>query len=125
MSKNRDALLTTIASFANEKIDDLKTDITLAIGGMLVSGYVASASQYYEHHVVSKAFGESLSRLIEQEISEKGEEEGTPPTMFIHLRNARYWTPGGTAIPTSGEGIFIRVKIEDVSAFNFGSISKD
>ncbi|NID14981.1 hypothetical protein [Luteibacter yeojuensis] len=116
-------MITTLAGMAND--GSVSCDVTLAVGGILVSGYVVSADKYYEHHPVAKAFGDGIKQLMEQEKAENGNDEGSPPTMFIHLRNARYWHPGGNAIPTGSEGIFVRVKIEDVSAFNFGSISKD
>jgi hypothetical protein len=63
---------------------------------------------------------------MKQGMAENGEE--MPPDngkrRFVHLRDARYFSPGQPPTPTNGK-LTCRVKLSDVSAFHFGYLSTE
>jgi hypothetical protein len=118
-----DIVLTTAIIIA-ESENCIETDITLVVDGFLISGFVISAEKYFSHH----PFTEELFKVLkENEIKNEtpmSEDDKTEPAPhnFIHLRDAKYFTPGQKAIPDN-RSVFCRIKLDAISAFSFGTLS--
>lgn len=127
MSEMTDTLLVTIAAWAKSE-EAIRVPITVLVGGTLVTGSVMSADTWFQHNPISKQFIEAVERLeAEGEGVEGRDEEGGEVSQdlpnFIHLSDAHYMV-AGQLVPTD-EGIPVRIKIADISAYNFGTISRD
>ena len=115
----KDPLIEFIVKLSEGTEDPIETPITLLAGGLLVSGHVISKSKFME--------GNSLTDLIEKTVKEHSSDAEDKQVddrirRFIHLRDARYFSPGQAPIP-SNEAITCRIKISDISAFHFGYLS--
>lgn len=42
---------------------------------------------------------------------------------FVHLRDTQYFSDGRFPVPSDG-GVYTRIKIENISGFNFGKLTK-
>ncbi len=89
--------------------------LTLAIGGMLVSGDVISPEAFFDGTHVPEEIKKELTRG-----SEDGEEARLPA--YIHLKNARFYQGGGSAPPIPGDhpmgaSVFFRAKLASVDGF--------
>lgn len=114
----KDVILVSLIVLA-EAGNETEHDVTLIVGGFLVSGYVISYKKYLEHHGTTKSIGLSLDKIIESEPS--------PPEKtynFIHLRDAKYFVPGNQPIPAN-MGIFVRIPLESVHGFSFGVLQSE
>ncbi|ACU88869.1 gas vesicle accessory protein GvpU [Desulfomicrobium baculatum] len=124
----KDILLGIIIDMA-EKEAFPEVDITLIVGGFVVSGYIISGKKFFEHNEITRILYESAKdtsteddkKLIKDEKSVA--DEPASKYEFIHLRDAQYFSDGRSSIPSNG-GVYTRIKIEDVSGFNFGKITK-
>ena len=116
----KDTLLLVVSNLAEADVP-VETDITLVVGGFLISGSVVSAKKYFTHNAVV-----TMAGMIEQIKSEAARQENnkTEPlkTNFIHLKDARYYTPGQNPIP-SNTGVFCRISLDAISGFSFGRLS--
>jgi hypothetical protein len=117
----KDELLLVLISLA-EVEEPIETDVTLLVGGFLVSGFIVSAKKYMEHHVVTKR----ISRLREQirSTTPAAEDGEDTPLNFIHLRDAKFYTPGGPPIPQN-KSIFWRGCLESVHGFSLGVLAAE
>jgi hypothetical protein len=115
-----DTLLLVVINLA-EADEPVETDVTLIAGGFLISGSVVSARKYFTHNAVA-----TMTGMIEQIKTEAARQENSPvePAKgnFIHLKDARYYTPGQNPIP-SNTGVFCRVSLDAISGFSFGRLS--
>lgn len=128
--RNPDYLLQDLVQLANIGVG---FGVTLNVGGVLVSGNVVSGRTYIQHTmndvVGSMKDGPIKTALVDRfkPYLELYPEEPTPeqrdslPT-FIHLTNAKFYTPG-TADPTPSTGMLWRGVISDVSGFFFGTLT--
>lgn len=120
----KDILLLTAIEIA-EAEEPVETDITLVVGGFLISGFVISAKKYFTHHPLSDEFNKVFERVkTEQAATEGVRQEECEQRSFIHLRDAKYFTPGQNPIP-GNIGVHCRVKIESVLGFSFGLLKAD
>ena len=112
----KDSILEFIVKFS-EGEDPLETAVTLTVGGLLISGHVISKAKYMQHNILT----EKIQEGIEQAIAASGEEAPSDDgeRHFIHLRDARYFSPGQPPTP-SNEKITCRIKLSNVSAFHLG-----
>lgn len=119
----KDVLLLTAIAMV-EADEPIEIDVTLVVGGFLISGFIVSLKTYFAHHPVSSEVHKVVERVeAEQITTEKGQVE--PGTRnFIHLRDAKYYTPGQKPIP-SNTGVYCRVQLESVLAFSFGKLTTD
>lgn len=123
--------LQELVSFVNG--GDLEFPITLFVGGLVVSGQLTSGHKYFE------GLGEQLTQFMggpsentdkavkyftsARDIYTQMNEEGVEisPPQYIHLREARIFTPGQQPIPT--EGTWWRGRLACVDGFHFGSLT--
>jgi hypothetical protein len=117
---------------------DLGLSITLNVGGALISGTLIEGPAYFkgigeEVRQVAGDIPKTLARGIEQfgamiygyTNSSKGSDEDYTPTPrieYIHLANARFFSPSGESLP-SNRGVFWRGRLSSVDGFCLGALS--
>jgi len=110
---------------------DLEFGVTLIVGGSIVSGRMVGGKKYFETFAkeFSDAFpGDARERIYESFAQHGGiysqpndENEGAPP-QFIHLIDSYCFFPENQ-VP-SNRGVLWRGKINAVSGFSLGQLSK-
>lgn len=99
--------------------------LTLNVGGCLISGYLISYDEYLEAFMfghLKQGFDDAREQLKAQgklEEDNEKEESSKPPRRFIHLKDARFFHPGGVPIPAN-EGVLWRGKLSAVDGFLYG-----
>jgi hypothetical protein len=123
MVENIDAVLLSVISMA-EGDPAIETDITIVVAGYLISGVVVSFDVYRKHHAVPDRVFEALSTLRAQaqagndaDMAERLEDRD-----FLHMRDAKYFMPGGNPIPGNAN-IFCRIALGSIAAYTFGKLS--
>lgn len=110
----------------------LEIGLTLHVGGLLVSGLLVSGRRYFE------GFGEDFASAIpDAEVAEnikssyaslgasiyQTREEGTTNApSYIHLQNAKFFSPNGNPLPAN-HGVWWRGRISEVQGFFLGNLS--
>ncbi|MCC8537358.1 gas vesicle accessory protein GvpU [Xanthomonas axonopodis pv. poinsettiicola] len=113
--------------------------ITLFVEGVIVSGQLVSGKQYFEAFAqefsaafpgsdeekedIRLAFASHASIYDAAADDDDGQQSSAPP-QFIHLIDARCFSPGGQPLP-SNRGVLWRGKVNAVSGFTLGSLSAD
>ena len=114
--------------------------ITVASGGLLISGLLISGKTYFERSsdIMKQSFtgeaGEVMATWTAEwtaiyDQDEKEEKIDTAeavfknPPGFIHLDNARIYVPGQKPIPTSGGGVLWRGRLSSIDGFNWGTLA--
>ena len=138
----QDFLLAEIVRLANWF--DVEHGITLSIGGASLSGMLISGRRYFESQAASAAAG-AVRGGDDAEIANSYRTmmidfyttwaglydrpetlpEGTPPPApsYIHLRNARWFTPAGPSFP-AGNGMLWRGRLAAVEGFSLGLLQQ-
>lgn len=132
-----DLVLQELVRIFNSGDSDEGSGITLSVGGILVSGYLIGGAKYIEHFI-SHVSGEGtqdtertqkvagyLEPLREFYRPPQDHSEVDPAwqyPVYIHLKNARFFHPGGPAIPTN-KPIWWRGRLSSVDGFSFGVLS--
>ncbi len=101
--------------------DSRGVQITLCVGGLLVSGVFITYKMYLQllldgriHDILEKAGKEGQ---IEWPLPEPEE-----APRFIHLMDAKFRLPGQGPLPTSGSGVLWRGRIDRIGGFNLGEL---
>lgn len=120
---------------------NLEMTVTLDIGGLMVSGMLISGRTYFDEFAkefsgaykgdqeVAKVLHDMVAQHVDMYplVSEKdGEDESRKlePPEYIHMRNARFFHPGGVPYPGVHEGGSLwRGRMSQVDGFHLGSIS--
>lgn len=112
-----DPLLEHIIDLA-EAETPAEAEVTLVVGGMLVTGHVVSEETYMAHHALTRAWSESDEGAEDEsdaEASDEGddededEEEFDDEAAYVHLRDAQ----------AQGAKLgFFRVALGDVAGFS-------
>ena len=113
----KDGILVSLILVAESKAQ-IEVDVTLLVGGFLISGYITSKDKYLQHHAATAAIGEALKNSPPPDQSVDNETVDNTPK-YIHLRDAKYYLPGANPVP-GNTGIFIRISLESVHGFSFG-----
>jgi hypothetical protein len=100
---------------ADQTEGQVQAEITLNVGGFLVSGYITSARQFMLHHVLT----DGLLEAAESEFKSAGM-LSDDTFEYIHLSRAKFFVPGQPAIPGNVDGVFWRGRLSDISGFTFG-----
>lgn len=97
----------------------VEAEVTLIVGGMLVTGHVISEDKYMAHHALTRAWlelaGDDEEDESDADASDEGDEEDEEDDDFddevtyLHLRDAQ---------AASGKLGFFRVALSDVSGFS-------
>lgn len=116
----KDGLLVSLVGIA-EGEEPFEIDVTLLVGGFLVSGSIVSAEKFMENHPASRPFWQQVKEIRAD--ASKADNAVDATRHFIHLRDARFYTPGEAPIPDN-EGVYWRAPLESVQGFNFGLLSR-
>lgn len=126
----RDWLLQHLVTHANQ-YPDYEKSITLWVGGGMVTGILVSGSRYFDEYIaeftsnMSPAGAES-TRSVLREIGKSYYEKDPEPianhTAFIHLIDAKLWTPSGAVPAIQNSGVIWRGRLSQVTGFSLGQI---
>jgi len=101
---------------------DLNYEITLNVGGQIISGTIIPRKEFYEaeHNAQLNYYIKEIEKV---QLEENGEIQDTPPEdlNIFHLKNAAYWF-NNSKIP-GGDGTYMIVNIDSVNAYNMGALS--
>lgn len=111
----KDIMLVALITLA-EGEQSIEHDVTLLVGGFLVSGLVISYEKYLQHHPITKEIGLAIEKF-NAETPEPSEKTHN----FIHLRDAKYYFPGVKPVPEN-MSLFIRIPLESVHGFSLGRL---
>jgi hypothetical protein len=104
----------------NDSTDrQIENDITLHVGGLLVSGNIISGRDFLMSYPQTDKMQEWLDKLEKPENTPVDKSSEDLPE-FIHLSGARFFIPGNPPIPTDDDRVFWRGRISEVSGFHFG-----
>ncbi len=117
-----DPLLEHIIALAEDETP-VETEITLMVGGMLVTGHVIGYERYMSLHALTRDYlqldAEGEDENEEEEVESADDEDADDAfedeAVFVHLRNARPHAPGQT--PGGLAGLY-RIALGDVSGFS-------
>ena len=109
----KDAILLALIA-AVEAEEPLEAAVTLLVSGFLVSGFVVSYDKFMKQHPLTV----EVLKIPNEPDPESPEPTDNIPE-FIHLRDARYFVPGGNPIP-GNTGIFVRIPLDSIHGFSFG-----
>lgn len=126
-----DWFLQTLVDLANKS--PFAVDITLHVGGTLVSGTLASGKDYFEgfsRELESMTKEAAMGRLLRlgfsayQIIYEQEAEVSAdvPLESYIHLRNPKFFNTAGGSLH-SEQGTWWRGRISEVQGFILGNVS--
>ncbi len=114
----------------------LSVDVTLCVGGTLVSGSLIGGRDYFEgfaEHVAAASMdpetaGRARAFFRRPAAMYRSDERGVrdvaadpEPLAYIHLENARFFTSTGVPIP-GNHGVYWRGKLSAVDGFVLGSM---
>ena len=103
--------------------------ITLHVGGLVVSGQLASGAQYLEEtgQTLDKALtggtSDRLSKLFQRTAGTLYSEENQT-VGYVHLRNVRFFQPGAGALPLKTQAWW-RGRLSHVSGFSIGEMESN
>lgn len=117
----RDIVLEVVADTATQD-GAPELQVTLLVAGVLISGTVVSFKRYAQHHPITARIHEAVEGLSARASEDAGAARPGPP-LYLHLMDATYYAPGAQRAFPSDRGVFCRVALKDVSAFNFGSVA--
>lgn len=127
---DRDWLLQHLVTHANHT-QDFSIPVTLWVGGGLISGVLVSGSKFfdaYTEEVVKgvKDEGKDATRRFFREMGDVYyEPSGTPvhDTAFIHLLDAKFWSPSGQLPTASHSGVAWRGRISQITGYSLGRLT--
>ena len=106
--------------------------VTLQVGGLLVSGTLASGGDYFDGVAaetsasLSPDAAGSLKELFAncRDVATHQPSERTPPTYrFVHLRDAKFYNTNGSPIPAN-RGVWWRGRLCEVGGFVVGTLAE-
>lgn len=128
---SKDWFLQFLVNLANKNRFEL--DITLTVGGFLISGTLASVRQYFDDlgaYFASPFGAGENSEEVKTAFKKIGEQcscisptEQTETPSYIHLKNARFYDAQGKSVSGS-EGTWWRGRISEVQGFAPGVLFK-
>jgi hypothetical protein len=138
-----DRFLQLLVRMANHAGDDAIMNITLFVGGAVVSGYLTSIEKYFEgiaEEMASTTEDEEIASALrrfadlgkrfepddepgpEDATDEQIEERDLAGPHYIHLRDAHMFVPGQSPMPAN-RGVWWRGRLEAVDGFMLGGLS--
>lgn len=122
----------TVRNSYADGISKFSVPITLVVGGQIISGTMISEEEYFSFDLTSP-WKDAYKIIIQEPRQEyldlpddEFNEDEFPDYLkqgYIFLKDA-FYVNGDKLIPSTGnKGIPIQIRIADVVAFNFGSLS--
>ncbi|MNH07054.1 hypothetical protein D3C79_664350 [compost metagenome] len=126
---DRDWLLQHLVTHAN-RTQDFSIPITLWVGGGLISGVLVSGSKFFDAYTeeivkVVNDEGKDATRKFFRELGGVYYEPTDSPahnTAFIHLLEAKLWSPSGQLPSASNEGVAWRGRLSQVTGYSLGRL---
>lgn len=115
-----DPILISLCAMA-EAEKPMEIDITLIVGGFLISGNVTNSKTYFKHHPIPEGILRGME-AIKKEDPGLVEKFKNAEKEFIYLRDAKYFLPGTDPIPMN-MSVFVRISLDSIHGFSFGKIS--
>ncbi len=127
-------MLTTVVNGIGAEGDSVSLSITLTVSGLVVTGDLVSAQEYFdglvrdvgEHGDLLRQALVSGDRVFSEPVKVTNPvEQDLPFPAFVHLRNARIFQPvgkRGELIP-AGIGGWYRCRLQAIDGFGVGSLS--
>lgn len=122
-----DRLLQLIVGYANK---NLRFPLTLFVGGNIISGYLIGRKEYFEQFTTHFTIGwdEENARQFKEMFGvfdDPSDEDNTPveTLQYIHMKDAKVFTPGQEPIPANG--LLWRGRLAAVDGFTFGIFSAE
>ncbi|MET3508056.1 gas vesicle accessory protein GvpU [Halalkalibacter oceani] len=123
MSASNDNILEYFVQAANKH--DFALDITLNVGGAIVSGTMVSAKHYFSTMSETFAGGNEISHHLSDQLAQAGEaakKSEEPSASFIHLKEAKVYCGDSNPTPSEGEVLW-RGKLSEIDGFYLGKIT--
>ena len=123
----RDWFLQDLIEIANS--GKMSFDITLTVGGFLVSGTLVGGKEYFEGFGEEFSFGlkEAAAEKVKAAFAKNGKVYDTSansPSMlpsYIHLKNAHFFHTSGSPVPEN-RGVWWRGRVSEVTGFSLGAL---
>jgi hypothetical protein len=126
-SPHRDRLLevvVVVVNGANDSTDGRTVQgITLAVNGLLISGKIISERDFVLSNETLNTVEEEIGDLASEAPGPGDVEYYIPHEFFIHLKEAKIFTPGQKPMPSDGPGIFWRVKLSSIDGFSMDTLA--
>lgn len=126
---SKDWFLQFLVNLANK--NQFELDITLTVGGLLISGTLAGVRQYFDDlgaYFASPFDGKQSSQMVSATFQKIGEQcacvspsEQTETPSYIHLKNARFFNAEGKPFGPQ-EGTWWRGRLSEVQGFSPGKL---
>ncbi|MGB3209795.1 MAG: gas vesicle accessory protein GvpU [Desulforhopalus sp.] len=126
----KDWFLQFLVNLANKNRFEL--DVTLTVGGMLISGTLVGVKHYFDDlsaFFASPFESDKKSEEIKETFKEIGEQctcvspsEQSETPSYVHLKNAHFFDAQSKLI-SGNEGIWWRGRISEVQGFSAGRLS--
>jgi hypothetical protein len=122
---------------------DTEIGITLTVGGLLISGYLASGHRYFEDFAdtITAGYARGNADADEASLTEMREGFALPgksiggaaregklgrAPRFIHVRKVHYFLPGAAPIPTNvEEQSWWRGRMDRVDGYQLGALAEE
>jgi hypothetical protein len=111
-----DQILELAIAYA-EAEEPIELGVTLVVGGLLIAGNVISFEKYLASDPITEAMDRAMKQVREKRGEKVPRDDGV--RRYIHLRDARYFSPGQQPAPTDGH-VTCRVRLDSVAAFHMG-----
>jgi hypothetical protein len=98
--------------------DSRGAQITVSVGGILVSGVIISAALYMQLFL-DGAIQDVIDRAKASGALQPEDGIERDPPEFLHLASAKFWLPDHHPIP-SGEGVLWRCRIDRIDGYHLG-----
>ncbi len=110
---------------------DLMLGITLTVGGTLITGTLVPGHEYFrdlaEQVAASADDDEEAAQQLRDTFASlgaiyaRGGKDGDQLPSYIHLRDVRFFSPGGGSLPDH-DGVWWRGRIDQVQGFVLGNV---
>jgi len=126
---SKDWFLQFLVNLANK--NQFELDITLTVGGFLISGTLAGVRQYFDDlgaYFASPFDNKKSSEIVSATFQKIGDQcacvspsEQTETPSYIHLKNARFFNAAGKPLGPE-EGCWWRGRLSEVQGFSPGKV---
>ncbi|TDL31891.1 gas vesicle protein GvpU [Jeotgalibacillus sp. S-D1] len=119
----KDNILEFFVQAANKQ--DFTLDITLNVGGAIVTGTMISAKDYFEELSGTFEDGNEVAQNLSEQLSRAGESvesNDNAEAHFVHMKNTKVYCGDSKPTPSKGK-ILWRGKLSEIDGFFLGKIS--
>ena len=116
-----DTFISSSLSIATSSGGDTGEGVTIACEGVVVSGRIISAVEYLNSHPYLEAIANGAMQAVDSEENPNESWERLMEEKYLHLRDARIFSPGQDSLPSrNAEGLFWRCRRDLISGYSLG-----